>query len=67
MVTNLVHPSLGSRTRSQLVFARHAGQRYLSEVRVEGEKSHQIPNVSSEPELVGFNASQEEVVLAELQ
>jgi hypothetical protein len=66
VVTNLVRRSPGSRSSSQLMFANHASQRYLSEVRIEGEKGHQIPNVFAESELVGSNASQEEVVLAEL-
>jgi hypothetical protein len=66
VVTNLTHQSLGSGSSSQLVFARHAGQRYLWEVRLEGEKGHQIPNVSPESELVGFQVSQEEVALAQL-
>ena len=35
--------------------------------RQEGEKGHQIPNVSHESELVGSDASEEEVVLAELR
>lgn len=66
IVTNLVRQSLDSRGSSQLVFVGHTGQRCLSEVRMEREKGHQIPNVSPESELVGFDASQEEVVLAEL-
>jgi hypothetical protein len=66
VVTNLVRRSPGSRSSSQLMFANHASQRYLSEVGIEGEKGHQIPNVSPESELVGSTASREEVVLAEL-
>ena len=67
VVTDLVRPSPSSRNSSQLVFANHAGRRYLSGVRIEGEKGHQIPNVSHESELVGSDASEEEVVLAELR
>jgi hypothetical protein len=66
VVTNLVHRSPGSRSSSELVFANHAGQCYLSGVRIEREKDHQIPNVSPESELVGSDAPQEKVVLAEL-
>jgi len=67
VVTNLVRQPTDSRGSSQLVFASRAGRHYLSEVHVQGEKSHQIPNVSHQLELVGFDASQEEVVLAELR
>ena len=67
VVTNLVRQPVDSRESSQLVFASRAGQHYLSEVHVQGEKDHQIPNVSHQLELVGFDASQEEVVLAELR
>jgi hypothetical protein len=67
VVTNLVRWSPGSRSSSQVVFVNHAGRRYLSGVRIEGEKGHQIPNVSDESELVGSDVLQEEVVLAELR
>jgi hypothetical protein len=66
VVTNLVHPSPGSRSSSQLMFARKTGQRYLSEVRTEGEKGHRVPNAPQQSELLGFDASQEQVVLAAL-
>ena len=64
VVTNFAHQSLGLGSSSGLVFARHAGQRYLSEVRIQGEKSHQIPNVFRES--LGLNVSPERVALAEL-
>jgi hypothetical protein len=82
VVTNLVRRSPGSRSSSRLVFANHDGRRYqsrrkapafrrgeyqLSGVRIEGEKGHQIPNAAHESELVGSDAPQEEVVLAELR
>ena len=66
VVTNLVRQSPDSHSRSQLMFVGHAGQHYLSEVHIEGEKGHRIPNVSPESELGGFDGSQEEIVLAEL-
>jgi len=64
VVTNLVQQPLESPSDSQLMFTRHAGQRYLSEVRIQGEKSHQIPNVFRES--LGLNVSPERVALAEL-
>jgi len=67
VVTNLVAQPLDARGSSQLVFASRAGQHYLSEVHVQGEKDHQIPNVSRELELAASDASQEEVVVAELR
>jgi len=67
VVTNLVRQSAGSPSSSHLLFATRAGQRYLSEVRIEGEKDHQIPKVSPGSDLVGFNASREEIMLAELR
>jgi len=51
---------------SQLVFANHAGQHYLSEVHLQGEKDQHIPNVSQEREAVGSDASEQAIVLAEL-
>ena len=53
VVTNLARE--GSGDSSQLVFASHAGQRYLSEVHLAGEKSEQIPNVAPESELAEFD------------
>jgi hypothetical protein len=67
VVTNLVPRSPGSRSNSQLVFANRAGRRYLSGVRISGEKGHQIPNISHESELIGSDAPREEVILAELR
>jgi hypothetical protein len=67
VVTNLVAQPVDSRGGSQLVFASRAGQHYLSEVHVQGEKDHQIPNVSHELELATSDASQEEVVVAEVR
>jgi hypothetical protein len=64
VVTNLVPQPLGSHSSTQLVFARRSGQRCLSEVHIEGEKGHRIPNVPRESELATFDASQEEVVAA---
>jgi len=66
VVTKLVEQSLDSPYKARLVFTRHAKQYYLSEFRMEGEKGHEIPNVSPESELFGFDASREEIVLAEL-
>jgi hypothetical protein len=66
VVTSLVRQPLDSNSSSQLVFANRGGQHYLAEVHVQGEKNHQIPNVSREPELARPDVSQEEVVLAEL-
>jgi hypothetical protein len=67
VVTNLVPQPLDSGGNSQLMFARRAGQRYLTEVRIGGEKGHQIPNVAPESELARDDASQEEVILADLR
>ncbi|MFZ1140824.1 MAG: hypothetical protein WAN76_16685 [Candidatus Sulfotelmatobacter sp.] len=67
VVTDLVRLPLDSNSSSQLVFANRGGQHYLAEVHVQGEKNHQIPNVSRELELARSNVSQEEVVLAELR
>lgn len=66
VVTNLVRQPLDSNSSSQLVFANRGGQHYLAEVHVQGEKNHQIPNVSRVSELARPDVSQEEVVLAEL-
>ncbi|MFZ0865004.1 MAG: hypothetical protein ABR881_30120 [Candidatus Sulfotelmatobacter sp.] len=66
VVTNLVRQPLDSNSSSQLVFANRGGQHYLAEVHMQGEKNHQIPNVSRESELARPDVSQEEVVLAEL-
>lgn len=67
VVTNLVPQPLEPPGDSHLVFARHASKRYLSEVRIQGEKGHRIPNVSRELELAGSTVSQEEVALPELR
>jgi len=67
VVTNLVRQSVDSDGNSHLVFARHSGQRYLSEVRIGGERGHQISCVPSGPELTNVDVSQEEVVLADLR
>jgi hypothetical protein len=67
VVTHLVQQPVDSRGGAQLVFTRDAGQHYLSEVRIVGEKGHRIPNVAPEPELVGLDASREEVALADLR
>lgn len=66
VVTNLVRQPVEARSSSHLVFANRAGRHYLSEVHVQGEKDHQIPNLSHELKLAGSDASQQEVVLAEL-
>jgi hypothetical protein len=66
VVTELAPQPDEPRGGSQLVFAKRAGQHYLSEVYVQGEKDQHIPNVSQEPELVGSDASEQAVVLAEL-
>jgi hypothetical protein len=55
VVTNLAWHSLASGSSAQLVFARRAGQRYLSELRIAGEKGHEVPNVAPESELVEFD------------
>jgi len=56
VVTNLVRHSAGSGSGgAHLVFARQAGQHYLSELRIGGEKEHQIPNVAPESEVVEFD------------
>jgi len=67
VVTDLVYQSLGSRSGSQLVFARRGGQHYLSEVHVHGEKEHRIPNLPRQLEFAGSAVSQEEIVVAELR
>jgi hypothetical protein len=64
VVTNLVPQPLDSRSSTQLVFDRRSGQRCLSEVRIEGEKGHQIPDVPRESELATSDPSQEEIVAA---
>jgi len=66
VATNLRRQRDESGGESQLVFANRAGQHYLSEVCVQGEKDQHIPNVSHGPELMGSDASGEEVALAEL-
>jgi len=64
VVTNLLPQPPDLLSNSQLVFARHAGQRYLTEVRFEGEKGHHIPNAPGES--LGFDPSREEVALVRL-
>jgi len=55
VVTNLVRQPQASGSGAQLLFARYGGQRYLSELRITGEKGQQIPNVAPESELVQFD------------
>jgi hypothetical protein len=55
VVTNLVPQPLDSRSSTQLVFARRSSQRYLAELRIAGEKRHEVPNVAPESELVEFD------------
>jgi hypothetical protein len=66
VLTNVVRQPFDANRGSQLVFANLGGQHYLSEVHVQGEKDHQIPNSSRQFERAGSDASQEEVVVAEL-
>jgi hypothetical protein len=55
MVTNLAWHPPAPGSSAQLVFARRAGQHYLSGLRIAGEKGHEIPNVAPESELVEFD------------
>jgi hypothetical protein len=55
VVTNLAWHPPAPGSRAQLVFARRAGHHYLSELRIAGEKGHEVPNVVPESELVEFD------------
>lgn len=55
VVTNLGWHPPASGSHAQLVFAHHGGQRYLSELRIAGEKGQEVPNVARESELVEFD------------
>ena len=65
VTTNLVDQPTGT-SHTQLAFAAQGGQHYLAEVRIEGEKSQQIPKVFPEAEPARLEAPRDEVVLAEL-
>jgi len=68
LVTNLASPPLAlSGGASQLVFERHEGTAYLSEVQIAGEKKHQISTANPESERAQLERSQEQVGLAELR
>ena len=66
VLTKLMQKTPEISAPSQLVFANRAGEHYLSEVRVQGERKHHIPNTNQATALLTLDFSQQNVVLAEL-
>ena len=62
VVTRLGGKCLEQDSAAQLVFVGRSGERYLSEVRITGEKANKIANFSSESEPLRADASEERIV-----